>query len=135
MVERILSTKADFLHRHAPEIPEGGDIFTKLRVQGTLFEEFALTDPRIEGFIYHLSTRLPAGVREKVDALIGTSSTSRLRDMVRTAVARGEIRNDLPVDFITQLLSFLFGNFSRIFIETGARQKMEKETIIEDFQH
>ena len=134
VLERLLQAKLDFLSTRSGYIEAGSGIFSLLRAHGRLSEEFALTDPRIEGFLYRLSNELPACMQDKVNALMGKSSASYFRDMVSAAREGGEIRDDLPVDFISRLLTFLFTNFARAFVDSDRNRNLDSTRILADFE-
>jgi AcrR family transcriptional regulator len=115
VVDHLAERKLAFLKTRAAEPAEGEDFLALLHRQGRLSAEFNLSDPRIPGLSARIAHEPNQSVREQALARTGGRAEDYLQPLVRNAVAAGELRSDLPEEFIVRLLGFLFANFASLF--------------------
>src|SRR5699024_1460357 len=123
LIDIIVEEKLKFLSGKIHSIDDNGDVFTKLKLAIKLGMDFAHQNPKIykfsQGFIREFGTKSHNEIIEKyyidrndyIEELIktyGFSSMDYIGELIEEACSKGEIRRDIPKEFVKQIVNYLF---------------------------
>lgn len=132
VVDFVSELKLAFLREHAADPEKGEDLLTLLHRQGRLSAEFNMSDPRFEKLGIRMAHEPNSRIREAVRVRTGGHAKEYLAPMVARAMETGELRNDLPQQFVVSLLGFLFANFAGVFQST---KPGNTDAVLQAFDH
>lgn len=118
LLEHAVKTKWEFINKGISgqtDTHESKDVFESFKLQARIGAEFAARFPK-----YHMLSQMFA--KEKGSEIygaamdiLGKDTNKMLEAMIDEALSKGELRNDLPRDFIAKMISHLFNSFHDIF--------------------
>ena len=135
IMEACVESKLEFLEKRMQEgssEEKDKDIFEIFKLQGRIGVEFALSHPKY----YLLGGRF---LKEKGNSiyndmmnLLGSNTEKYVDEMIDSAVKHGDFREDIPIDFIQKMITYIFIHFNDMFCTEG---ELELETMLRDLDN
>lgn len=118
LLQHSVAAKWEYIEKRSNEIDKsnfGTDIFEMFKFQARMGAEFGKLHPKYHQLSIKFSKEKSKGIYDKASEVLGTDSESILREMIGKAIENGELREDLPKDFVISIVSYLFKHYTDVF--------------------
>lgn len=111
VLDRVSSIQAEFAQRRFQEIRPVGrlDFFILLKVQGRLILDFADAYPLEAAFLRNVRSE-PSTLQENIAKRYSIEGIEYYSHMIEQAIARGELRKDVPIEVMGRLINHVMIN-------------------------
>lgn len=117
LIEILIEEKKRFMKDRIKPEDFNEDIFTIFKLQAKLGVEFAINNPQINDFAKSFIKERENLIYEKALERYNFKDDTLVKSLINNAYTRGEIRNDIPKEFVERLIGHLFTNLVEL---TGA---------------
>jgi|SRR5690554_1208248 len=127
LLEHSVAEKWKYIEKRTKEMGQddvGMGIFDMFKFQARLGAEFGKLHPRYHQLSIMFSKEKGKEIFDKAGDILGTDSDEMLREMIEEAIENGELRNDLPKEFVINMVTYLFKHYTDVF-------KQEEDLTIE----
>ncbi len=127
LLEHSVAEKWKYIEKRTKEMGQddvGMGIFDMFKFQARLGAEFGKLHPRYHQLSIMFSKEKGKEIFDKASDILGTDSDEMLREMIEEAIENGELRNDLPKEFVINMVTYLFKHYTDVF-------KQEEDLTIE----
>jgi AcrR family transcriptional regulator len=127
LLEHSVAEKWKYIEKRTKEMGQddvGMGIFDMFKFQARLGTEFGKLHPRYHQLSIMFSKEKGKEIFDKASDILGTDSDEMLREMIKEAIENGELRNDLPKEFVINMVTYLFKHYTDVF-------KQEEDLTIE----
>jgi len=127
LLEHSVAEKWKYIEKRTKEMGQddvGMGIFDMFKFQARLGAEFGKLHPRYHQLSIMFSKEKGKEIFDKASDILGTDSDEMLREMIKEAIENGELRNDLPKEFVINMVTYLFKHYTDVF-------KQEEDLTIE----
>jgi AcrR family transcriptional regulator len=133
LVRIVLQKKRVYLIEKDLLNPVEGDIFQMIQqqVEGSL--SFAREHPIMEAFIESVILERGTRIYTRLHEVFRLSDSQGLQGMIDLAIQRGELRSDLPVDFVKRVLIFFLSHLVEISESSRLRDYQESSHMMMRF--
>lgn len=118
---RFLKEKSNGVKR----ITMDSSIFEILRIQIQASVEFGLTYPKYAMFSAKVANETNQDIRKKIEAIVGNTTNEYLNPLIKANIEQKNLRNDIPEEFISQLLVYMLTHFSDFLLNMGVKVDAE----------
>lgn len=135
LLEQSVKAKWDFINERIKDVNDldnNGDIFETFKLQARIGLEFARKYPKYHMLGKMFSKEKGKEIYEAAKDVLSRESDDLLEAMISRAIEKGELRKDLPKEFIHRIISYLFSNFDEIF---NTDEDLELEKVIENLDY
>lgn len=117
LIEILIEEKKRFMKDRIKPEDFNEDIFTIFKLQAKLGVEFAINNPQINDFAKSFIKERENLIYEKALERYNFKDDTLVKSLINNAYTKGEIRNDIPKEFVERLIGHLFTNLVEL---TGA---------------
>lgn len=108
LIELFIAEKKEFMAQAIKPEDYAKDIFTILKLQGRLGMEFMEHNPRVAAFSASFAKERGNEIYDKALQRCNLQDNNMFDFLIENAIKRGEIREDLPKEFVKNLFGYLF---------------------------
>ncbi|MFT9495595.1 TetR/AcrR family transcriptional regulator [Anaerosolibacter sp.] len=114
LIELLIQEKKSFLGQVMKPEDFQQDIFTILKLQAKLGIEFAGNNPEINDFAESFAKEKGSAIYEKALKKYNFHENDPMKLLIDRAYTRGDLRTDLPKEFVQRLIGYLFTHMAEI---------------------
>jgi len=118
LLHHSVTAKWQFIEQRSKEenlLTELTDIFERFKFQARLGTEFGKLFPKYHKLSIMFAKEKGKEIYRKASEFLETDSEKVLKDMIDKAMIDGDLRKDLPVEFIHNLVSYLLRHYTDVF--------------------
>lgn len=118
LLKHSATAKWEYIERRANEIDQsdiGTDIFSIFMFKARLGAEFGKLYPKYHRLGIMFSKEKDNEIYNKAFEVLGIDSEYILRKMIEKAIENGDLRKDLPKEFVINIVSYLFNHYTDVF--------------------
>ncbi len=119
LVKRALEKKEEILKEVISRKGESGNIFDKLTLQAEALIEYAFSNKIMYDFSRSFSGEKGNEIYERVLSSHTNNINARVEEMIFSANEKGELREDLPEDFLVKSFKYYFMNLNSLLEAFG----------------
>ncbi|MCU6711111.1 TetR/AcrR family transcriptional regulator [Paenibacillus sp. J5C_2022] len=101
------------------------DIFESFKLQAKLGFDFATDHPVYDRLIRMLMKEKSEAAVQAVRQKLQVDLNVQLNAMIQDGIDRGELRSDLPQDFLVRVISYMLAGFNNLFVPGEEQDKDE----------
>jgi len=118
LLKNSVAEKWEYIENRTKEMDQdalGMGIFDMFKFQARLGAEFGKLHPRYHQLSIMFSKEKGKEIYDKARDILGTDSDEMLREMIEEAIENGELRKDLPKEFVINMVTYLFKHYTDVF--------------------
>ncbi len=118
LLKNSVAEKWEYIEKRTKEMDQdtlGMGIFDMFKFQARLGAEFGKLHPRYHQLSIMFSKEKGKEIFDKASDILGTDSDVMLRGMIEEAIENGELRKDLPKEFVINIVTYLFKHYTDVF--------------------
>jgi AcrR family transcriptional regulator len=129
LVNTMLREKISFLEERKENATteKTDNIFDLFRSQVDTSIDFSLAHPEYTAFGIQVRKEPNQDIREKILKNMGIVSSEYYHDVIQENMQKGFVRNDLPIDFMAGMISYMLIHFMEFLQETGCEISIENK--------
>ncbi len=124
LINIVAKEKIRFLQEKANEVESinnDSSLFEILRIQIKASVKFGLTYPKYVMFSARVANETNQNIRKKIEAIVGNKTNEYLNPLIKANIEQQNLRNDIPEEFISQLLVYMLIHFSDFLLNMDVK--------------
>ncbi len=94
-------------------------VFELMKKQMESAFRFGMANPKLAKFAVMVANETNAHIKEKAQAVVGSSVSDYLKQITDSEISRGRIRDDLPKEFILEIFGYMMTHFNDFITHGG----------------
>lgn len=134
LIDMILSDKIDFFNKRAETKKDLNteNIFDLFRIQVEQSIDFCIEYPQYTSFIIQIRSESDKEIKNIVSKKMSTASKEYYYTIIKDNIDKKIIRDDLPIDFTQNILSYLLTNFLEFIKNIDCEISLENREFIKE---
>ena len=133
LIEILIEKKKEFMQTKINPEDFNKDIFTIFKLQSKLGVEFAINNPIINNFSKSFIKEKGNKIYDKALERYNFKEDASIKALISSAYTKGEIRDDLPKEFVERLIGYLFTNLVELSGTTSVEDYEEQINLLIEF--
>lgn len=124
LLHLVVNEKIRFLQEKGNEADrtnKDSSIFELFRSQMQSSVAFGSFYPKYALFSARVANETNRGIRNKIEAIVGSTTNEYLHSLIKTNIEQEKLRNDIPEEFVSALLVHMLTHFSDFLLCMGVK--------------
>lgn len=122
LIKKVAEEKVKYMQTHVNEamtLGEDATVFDILKSKIAIAMNFSLAYPEYAALSSRVAMETNHDIKRKVQHILGDKTNDYLSEVVKQNVKQGKIRDDIPEDFLSQMIVYMIAQFSDFIAYSG----------------